>query len=55
MLAVDSENDTVVVRNPWGRGERADLDGKNDGVFELSRDQFFANYSHLYMDQEAVG
>ena len=55
VLAVDTENDTVVVRNPWGRSERADLDGKNDGVFELNRDQFFTNYSHLYMDQEAVG
>ena len=55
VLAVDAENDTVIVRNPWGRSERADLDGTNDGVFELSRDQFFANYSHLYMDEEAVG
>lgn len=54
VLSVDRENDTVVVRNPWGRGERADLDGGNDGVFEMSQDQFFANYSYLYMDENAV-
>lgn len=54
VLSVDRENDAVTVRNPWGGGERADLDGTNDGVFQLSQDQFFANFTHLYMDKDAV-
>jgi calpain family cysteine protease len=54
VLAVDRDNDTVTVRNPWGRSERADMDGVNDGVFDLSQDQFFANFSHLYLDENAV-
>ena len=52
VLDVDRENDVITVRNPWGHGERADLDGVNDGVFQLSGDQFFANYSYLYLDQD---
>lgn len=51
VLDVDQVNDTVTVRNPWGRSERADLDDQNDGVFELSGDQFFANYSYIYLDE----
>ncbi len=51
VLDIDRENDTVVVRNPWGRSERADLDGTNNGVFELTQDQFFANFSYIYLDQ----
>lgn len=54
VLSVDRENDTITVRNPWGRNERADMDGKNDGVFDLSQDQFFANFSHLYLDENSV-
>jgi Calpain family cysteine protease len=51
VLDVDRETDTVIVRNPWGRSEQADLDGVNNGVFELSQDQFFANFSYIYMDE----
>jgi hypothetical protein len=54
VLSVDRENDTVTVRNPWGHAERADMDGENNGVFDLSQDQFFANFSHLYMDENSV-
>lgn len=54
VLDVNSETDTVVVRNPWGHGERADLDGRNNGIFELTQDQFIANFSYLYLDKGAV-
>lgn len=53
VLDVNRKTDTVVVRNPWGRSERADLDGNNNGVFELTQDQFFANFSHIYLDRPA--
>lgn len=53
VLDVNRQTDTVVVRNPWGRSERADLDGNNNGVFELTQDQFFANFSYIYLDRPA--
>lgn len=53
VLDVNREEDIVTVRNPWGRSERADLDGVNDGVFELTQDQFFANYTRIYLDKPA--
>ena len=54
VLSLDRDNDTVVVRNPWGRSENADLDGDNNGVFELSQDQFFANFSYIYVDENVA-
>lgn len=51
VLALDG--DTVRVRNPWGRSENADRDGTNDGVFELTRDEFFGNFSYIYTDKVA--
>lgn len=54
VLDVNRDTDTVVVRNPWGRNERADLDEANNGVFELTQDQFFANFSYLYMDRQSA-
>lgn len=56
VLGLDRSQDTVTLRNPWGQNEQADLDGINDGVFHLSQDQFFANFSRIAMDkmQEAT-
>lgn len=51
VLDINRETDTVVVRNPWGHNERADLDGHNNGLFELTQDQFLANFSYLYLDK----
>lgn len=54
VLDVNRENDSVVVRNPWGHNERADLDGQNNGIFELTQDQFLANFSYIYLDKHSV-
>lgn len=54
VLDIDRDNDAVIVRNPWGRSENADLDGANNGVFELTQDQFFANFSYIYVDEKVA-
>ena len=40
----DQNSGMVTVRNPWGQGESADQDGKNDGVFRMSIDEFHASF-----------
>ena len=45
VLGINREQDELTLKNPWGRGEAADHDGTNDGIFTLTQDQFFANYS----------
>ncbi len=53
VVGLDQEKGTVAVRNPWGRGENADRDGDNDGVFELTTQEFFGNFSYIYTDKIA--
>ena len=50
VLSVNAEEHSISVRNAWGRGEKADTDGLNDGVFELSTLEFLANFSFLDID-----
>ena len=47
VMSIDREKDQVTLKNPWGRGEVADHDGVNDGLFTLTQNQFFANFSLL--------
>lgn len=48
---------TVTIRNPWGRGEPIDLDGKprdgkDDGVFTMSLDEFQRTFSDVAYGQK---
>lgn len=52
VIGYNSETKMVKVRNPWGRGEPTDangkpLDGTDDGVFEISVSQFRNNFSSI--------
>lgn len=45
VLGINAETGNIIIRNPWGHGELQDedgnaLDGKNDGVFEVSVAEF---------------
>ena len=43
----DPETQTLLVHNPWGRGDNADTDGVDDGVFEMSIREFLASVDEL--------
>ncbi|HEY9869612.1 MAG TPA: C2 family cysteine protease, partial [Candidatus Obscuribacterales bacterium] len=36
---------TLTIRNPWGKGEPTCGDGDNDGVFTMTLDEFYKNFS----------
>lgn len=41
----ESATQTVSLRNPWGKGEKADRDGVDDGNFQMSLTEMAANMS----------
>ena len=47
----DQDNGTVELRNPWGNFEPQEdgeaLDGRNDGIFELTIPEFQKNFGHI--------
>ncbi|HEY9867984.1 MAG TPA: C2 family cysteine protease [Candidatus Obscuribacterales bacterium] len=48
----DPASGQVTIRNPWGTGELKDengeaLDGKNDGVFTVSLEEFYERFEHI--------
>ncbi|MCK6548698.1 C2 family cysteine protease [Myxococcota bacterium] len=48
----DRKTDTITLRNPWGRGELKDAngkprDGKDDGVFTMTMDEFYKHFSMI--------
>ena len=47
----DQDNGTVELRNPWGKHEPNKdgkaLDGRNDGIFELTIPEFQKNFGHI--------
>ncbi len=50
--AYDPISRTVTIRNPWGKGEPTAFlgmakDGENDGVFKMSLDEFYKNFSSV--------
>ena len=54
VLAVDEQRETITVRNPWGRFEPTDgkgkpRDGKDDGVFELSFEEYVQDFGKISM------
>lgn len=57
ILFYDSENDTVLLRNPWGQGEPSDpethtpIDGKNDGIFKMKIDNFVEVFDFIYFEE----
>ncbi|MBS2004262.1 MAG: hypothetical protein JST44_22335 [Cyanobacteria bacterium SZAS LIN-5] len=53
----DPATKTVTIRNPWGRGEPVDADGKprdgkDDGVFTMSLDEFQRTFSDVAYGQK---
>lgn len=54
VLAVDEQRETITVRNPWGRfeptgGKGEPRDGKDDGVFELSFEEYVQDFAKISM------
>lgn len=52
VVGYDEENDTVTLRNPWGRTEPVDADGNaadgtNDGVFTMSIAEFDSTFTNV--------
>ncbi|MEQ8277301.1 MAG: C2 family cysteine protease [Deltaproteobacteria bacterium] len=52
VVGYDEENDTVTLRNPWGRTEPVDADGNaadgtNDGVFTMSIEEFDSTFTNV--------
>ena len=52
VLDFDPKTDKVTIRNPWGQTEAQDskgmpLDGKDDGIFELSLEDFAKTFSTI--------
>ncbi len=52
VIGYDEANDTVTVRNPWGRTEPVDADGNaadgtNDGVFTMTVAEFDAMFTNV--------
>ena len=45
ITAYDAETQTVSLRNPWGKGEKADRDGFDDGNFQMSLTEVAATFS----------
>ena len=50
--AYDPATRTLTIRNPWGKGEPTAVlgmakDGENDGVFKMSLDEFYKNFSSV--------
>lgn len=45
ITAYDAETETVTLRNPWGKGEKADRDGSDDGNFQMSLSEVAATFS----------
>lgn len=50
VLDYDPETRFVTVRNPWGQGERADRDGHDDGVFQMSLEDFHLSFTGLAIE-----
>jgi hypothetical protein len=55
ILNYDSANKRLTIRNPWGRvepqyAEDKPKDGKNDGVFTMSLDEFRKNFDLLMIE-----
>lgn len=43
----DPKTQTLTIRNPWGKDESADVDGKDDGVFKMSLKEFQSSFSFM--------
>lgn len=56
VINYDQERDSIVLRNPWGRGEptKADgspIDGVDDGVFSMAFEQFRRSFSYVVIPE----
>lgn len=54
VLSVDEKAETIKVRNPWGRFEPTNekgkpRDGKDDGIFELSYEEYVRDFGKISM------
>jgi hypothetical protein len=47
VVGFDPRTQTVTLRNPWGKGERADRDHRDDGLFTMSLREFQVTFSDL--------
>lgn len=45
VLSYDAASQTVTLRNPWGKGEKADRDGSDDGNFTMTLTEMAATFS----------
>lgn len=57
ILGFDSKTDKVKIRNPWGHTEAQDSnnnarDGRDDGIFELTIDEFYRAFSMVAYEQK---
>lgn len=50
VLAFDPKTELVTLRNPWGHGEKADRDGVDDGVFQMTLTEMFATFSLVVIE-----
>lgn len=51
----DPESQTVSLRNPWGQGEKADRDGRDDGNFTMSLTEMAATFSLVIVERSSPG
>lgn len=64
VLGYDEKSDKVKLRNPWGKGERGPNgglsvksahDGKNDGTFEVSLQEFHEDFGYMAVEEPPAG
>lgn len=53
VVGYDPRSGTVTLRNPWGENERGDRDGRNDGLFTMSIQEFQTTFSRLDVQHPA--
>lgn len=51
----DADTETVSLRNPWGKGEKADRDGTDDGNFQMSLTEVAATFSLVIAERISSG
>jgi hypothetical protein len=53
VIGYDEKSQTVTLRNPWGKGEKADVDGKDDGLFQMPMAEFQSSFSFMNIGGQA--
>lgn len=57
IMGYDNQTDKVKIRNPWGHSEAEETDGvasdgNEDGIFELTMDEFYKAFSMVAYEKK---